>query len=251
MFKEGNIHAMQIQYSASSGEVSRMVDYMPDIFGKIWHTVFIIIKLHVPIFTGSAFQYWPYLRKLDLSCNKAAGGGFGESAACLTSFKQLQLLDIHQCCLSEDDVAALSNIFFFFKKRVDPPQIEVPHLGGYYSFSHTQIYLVTASTRSVFEFVVMPPSFGHSNKSYEHRGFSSLRSSVCCKLLQNISKEFSKPSVTFSEGESVTSLWTFMYLHILVGSTCALRQARTNLSSCSLCGAIHPFKVHGRSSSAA
>lgn len=61
-------------------------------------------------YLSSAFQYWPYLRKLDLSCNKAAGGGFGESAACLTSFKQLQLLDIHQCCLSEDDVAALTQV---------------------------------------------------------------------------------------------------------------------------------------------
>lgn len=104
---------MQIQYSASSVEVRRMVDYLAGIFGKMWLTVFIILKLHVPIFAGSAFQYWPYLRKLDLSCNKAAGGGFRESAAHLTSFKQLQLLDIHQCSLSEDDVAALSNIYIF------------------------------------------------------------------------------------------------------------------------------------------
>ncbi|XP_075058198.1 leucine-rich repeat-containing protein 31 [Mixophyes fleayi] len=59
---------------------------------------------------GSAFQYWPYLRKLDLSCNKAAGGGFREAAAHLTAFKQLELLNIHQCCLTGDDVAALTQV---------------------------------------------------------------------------------------------------------------------------------------------
>ncbi|CAH2247555.1 leucine-rich repeat-containing 31 isoform X1 [Pelobates cultripes] len=59
---------------------------------------------------SSAFQYWPYLRKLDLSCNKKAGGGFQEATAGLTSFKHLDLLDIHQCCLSRDDVAALTQV---------------------------------------------------------------------------------------------------------------------------------------------
>ncbi|KAM4041821.1 leucine-rich repeat-containing protein 31 [Anomaloglossus baeobatrachus] len=59
---------------------------------------------------SAAFQYWPYLRKLDLSCNKAAGGGFSEAAARLTAFKQLELLDIHQCCLSRADVTALTQV---------------------------------------------------------------------------------------------------------------------------------------------
>ncbi|KAG9468788.1 hypothetical protein GDO78_021933, partial [Eleutherodactylus coqui] len=59
---------------------------------------------------SSAFQYWPYLLKLDLSCNKATGGGFCEAAARLTAFKQLELLDIHQCCLSRDDVKALTQV---------------------------------------------------------------------------------------------------------------------------------------------
>ncbi|CAJ0922630.1 unnamed protein product [Ranitomeya imitator] len=58
----------------------------------------------------SAFQYWPYLRKLDLSCNKATGGGFCEAAARLTAFKQLEMLDIHQCCLSRADVTALTQV---------------------------------------------------------------------------------------------------------------------------------------------
>ncbi|KAG8581191.1 hypothetical protein GDO81_007584 [Engystomops pustulosus] len=61
-------------------------------------------------YLSSAFQYWPYLRRLDLSCNKAAGGGFREAAARLTAFKQLELLDIHQCCLSRDDVTALTQV---------------------------------------------------------------------------------------------------------------------------------------------
>ncbi|XP_063775669.1 leucine-rich repeat-containing protein 31 [Pseudophryne corroboree] len=59
---------------------------------------------------SSAFQYWPFLRRLDLSCNKAAGGGFREAAAHLTAFKQLELLDIHQCSLTGDDVAALTQV---------------------------------------------------------------------------------------------------------------------------------------------
>ncbi|XP_069829923.1 leucine-rich repeat-containing protein 31 [Dendropsophus ebraccatus] len=61
-------------------------------------------------FLSSAFQYWPYLRKLDLSCNKATGGGFCEAAAQLTAFKQLELLDIHQCSLSSEDVTALTQV---------------------------------------------------------------------------------------------------------------------------------------------
>ncbi|XP_075719773.1 leucine-rich repeat-containing protein 31 [Rhinoderma darwinii] len=61
-------------------------------------------------YLSSAFQYWPYLRKLDLSCNKATGGGFCEAAARLTAFKQLELLDIHQCCLSRDDVTTLTQV---------------------------------------------------------------------------------------------------------------------------------------------
>ncbi|KAM3930531.1 leucine-rich repeat-containing protein 31 [Leptodactylus fuscus] len=61
-------------------------------------------------YLSSAFQYWPYLRRLDLSCNKATGGGFREAAAHLTAFKQLELLDIHQCCLSKDDVTPLTQV---------------------------------------------------------------------------------------------------------------------------------------------
>ncbi|XP_053566096.1 leucine-rich repeat-containing protein 31 isoform X2 [Bombina bombina] len=59
---------------------------------------------------SDVFHNWPYLRKLDLSCNKEAGGGFKEAAARLTTFKHLELLDIHQCCLSGDDVDALTQV---------------------------------------------------------------------------------------------------------------------------------------------
>ncbi|KAM4695516.1 leucine-rich repeat-containing protein 31 [Discoglossus pictus] len=59
---------------------------------------------------SAAFPHWPCLRKLDLSCNKQARGGFRDAAAHLTTFKQLELLDIHQCSLSGDDVAALTQV---------------------------------------------------------------------------------------------------------------------------------------------
>ncbi|KAM4770766.1 leucine-rich repeat-containing protein 31 [Rhinophrynus dorsalis] len=77
----------------------------------------VVLKLHSTglqqdniKYLSAVFQYWPYLQKLDLSCNKQAGGGFREAAARLTAFKHLQLLDIHQCCLSGEDVAALTQV---------------------------------------------------------------------------------------------------------------------------------------------
>ncbi|KAE8603986.1 hypothetical protein XENTR_v10014528 [Xenopus tropicalis] len=61
-------------------------------------------------YLSAIFQYWPNLRVLDLSSNKEAGGGFREAAARLTAFKHLERLDIHQCCLSQDDVNALTQV---------------------------------------------------------------------------------------------------------------------------------------------
>ncbi|XP_029472386.1 leucine-rich repeat-containing protein 31 isoform X4 [Rhinatrema bivittatum] len=58
-------------------------------------------------FLSTAFQYLPDLRKLDLSCNKEAGGGFKDSAP-LATLKQLQVLDLHQCCITEADMVALT-----------------------------------------------------------------------------------------------------------------------------------------------
>ncbi|XP_041420882.1 leucine-rich repeat-containing protein 31-like, partial [Xenopus laevis] len=61
-------------------------------------------------YLSAIFHYWPNLRVLDLSSNKEAGGGFREAAARLTAFKHLERLDIHQCCLSQDDVNALTQV---------------------------------------------------------------------------------------------------------------------------------------------
>ncbi|XP_029472383.1 leucine-rich repeat-containing protein 31 isoform X2 [Rhinatrema bivittatum] len=60
-------------------------------------------------FLSTAFQYLPDLRKLDLSCNKEAGGGFKDSAP-LATLKQLQVLDLHQCCITEADMVALTQV---------------------------------------------------------------------------------------------------------------------------------------------
>ncbi|XP_039343294.1 leucine-rich repeat-containing protein 31 isoform X3 [Mauremys reevesii] len=57
-----------------------------------------------------AFQYLPELNKLDLSCNKEIGGGFKDSAAHLASFKDLEVLDLHQCCVTEEDMVVLTQV---------------------------------------------------------------------------------------------------------------------------------------------
>uniref|UniRef100_A0A8C8SMC9 Leucine rich repeat containing 31 n=1 Tax=Pelusios castaneus TaxID=367368 RepID=A0A8C8SMC9_9SAUR len=58
----------------------------------------------------AAFQYLPELKKLDLSCNKEIGGGFKASAAHLASFKDLEVLDLHQCCVTEEDMEVLTQV---------------------------------------------------------------------------------------------------------------------------------------------
>nr|XP_033815574.1 leucine-rich repeat-containing protein 31 isoform X2 [Geotrypetes seraphini] len=60
-------------------------------------------------YVGTALRYLPYLRKLDLSCNKEAGGGFKDSAP-VASLKHLQVLDLHQCCITEADMEALTQV---------------------------------------------------------------------------------------------------------------------------------------------
>ncbi|XP_038273506.2 leucine-rich repeat-containing protein 31 isoform X2 [Dermochelys coriacea] len=57
-----------------------------------------------------AFQYLPELNKLDLSCNKEIGGGFKDSATHLASFKDLEVLDLHQCCVTEEDMVVLTQV---------------------------------------------------------------------------------------------------------------------------------------------
>ncbi|NXL98591.1 LRC31 protein, partial [Tyrannus savana] len=58
----------------------------------------------------TALQHLAELRKLDLSCNREIGGGFKDSAARLASLKNLEVLDLHQCCVTEEDMAVLSQV---------------------------------------------------------------------------------------------------------------------------------------------
>ncbi|NXI43432.1 LRC31 protein, partial [Galbula dea] len=58
----------------------------------------------------TAFQHLAELRKLDISCNKEIGGGFKDSTAHLASLKNLEVLDLHQCYVTEEDVTILSQV---------------------------------------------------------------------------------------------------------------------------------------------
>ncbi|XP_060098484.1 leucine-rich repeat-containing protein 31 isoform X2 [Heteronotia binoei] len=55
-----------------------------------------------------AFQYLRELKKLDVSCNKEMGGGFRNSDAHLANLRDLEVLDLHQCCITEEDMAILT-----------------------------------------------------------------------------------------------------------------------------------------------
>ncbi|XP_012366079.1 leucine-rich repeat-containing protein 31 isoform X3 [Nomascus leucogenys] len=58
----------------------------------------------------AAFRYLGELRKLDLSCNKDLSGGFEDLPAQLVMLKHLQVLDLHQCSLTADDVMSLTQV---------------------------------------------------------------------------------------------------------------------------------------------
>ncbi|XP_039930527.1 leucine-rich repeat-containing protein 31 isoform X5 [Hirundo rustica] len=58
----------------------------------------------------TALQHLAELRKLDISCNREIGGGFKASTAHLASLKNLEILDLHQCCVTEEDMTVLSQV---------------------------------------------------------------------------------------------------------------------------------------------
>jgi len=63
---------------------------------------------HAPFsISDTALQHLAELRKLDISCNKEIGGGFKDSTAHLASLKNLEVLDLHQCCITEADMTIL------------------------------------------------------------------------------------------------------------------------------------------------
>ncbi|KAF3827294.1 hypothetical protein GH733_002780 [Mirounga leonina] len=55
----------------------------------------------------AAFRSLCELKKLDLSCNRELGGGFEDSSAQLATLEHLEVLDLHQCSLTADDVMSL------------------------------------------------------------------------------------------------------------------------------------------------
>ncbi|XP_071293165.1 leucine-rich repeat-containing protein 31 [Agelaius tricolor] len=58
----------------------------------------------------TALQHLAELRKLDISCNREIGGGFKASTTHLASLKNLEVLDLHQCCITEEDMTVLSQV---------------------------------------------------------------------------------------------------------------------------------------------
>ncbi|XP_027441547.2 leucine-rich repeat-containing protein 31 isoform X1 [Zalophus californianus] len=58
----------------------------------------------------AAFRSLCELKKLDLSCNRELGGGFEDSSAQLATLEHLEVLDIHQCSLTADDVMSLTQV---------------------------------------------------------------------------------------------------------------------------------------------
>lgn len=57
--------------------------------------------------SDSSLQQLADLRKLDILCNKEIGGSFKDSTAHLASLKNLEVLDLHQCCVAEEDMTIL------------------------------------------------------------------------------------------------------------------------------------------------
>ncbi|KAF7242591.1 Leucine-rich repeat-containing protein 31 [Varanus komodoensis] len=58
----------------------------------------------------NVLQHLLELKILDLSCNKLLGGGFQNTAAHLAGLSNLEVLDFHQCCITEEDMAVLTQI---------------------------------------------------------------------------------------------------------------------------------------------
>ncbi|NXS10822.1 LRC31 protein, partial [Neodrepanis coruscans] len=75
----------------------------------IYLKLYIITLSHFSV-SDTALQHLAELRKLDISCNREIGGGFKDSTAHLASLKNLEVLDLHQCCVTEEDMTVLSQV---------------------------------------------------------------------------------------------------------------------------------------------
>ncbi|XP_072546456.1 leucine-rich repeat-containing protein 31 isoform X3 [Salminus brasiliensis] len=58
---------------------------------------------------GEKLKFLPGLEHLDLSCNKESGGGFSTVTTSLSLLTHLKCLDMHLCCLTEEDTLALES----------------------------------------------------------------------------------------------------------------------------------------------
>ncbi|XP_015267068.1 PREDICTED: leucine-rich repeat-containing protein 31 [Gekko japonicus] len=110
-----------------------------------------------------AFQYLPELKKLDVSCNKEIGGGFQSSAAHLANLSDLEVLDLHQCCITEEDMAVLTQI--------------IPLLSSLQELdlsSNKSVGLSSDNLLSRFRFLPKLKSVLLSNCSLQENSFASL-----------------------------------------------------------------------------
>ncbi|XP_034153764.1 leucine-rich repeat-containing protein 31 isoform X2 [Pangasianodon hypophthalmus] len=59
---------------------------------------------------GEKMKFLVGLEHLDVSCNKECGGGFGAMASSLSFLTHLKCLDLHMCCLTEEDAQTLVQV---------------------------------------------------------------------------------------------------------------------------------------------
>ncbi|XP_060098483.1 leucine-rich repeat-containing protein 31 isoform X1 [Heteronotia binoei] len=110
-----------------------------------------------------AFQYLRELKKLDVSCNKEMGGGFRNSDAHLANLRDLEVLDLHQCCITEEDMAILTQI--------------IPLLSSLQELdlsSNKSVGLSSDNLLSRFRFLPKLKSVLLSNCSLQQNSFASL-----------------------------------------------------------------------------
>lgn len=59
---------------------------------------------------GGSLRCLPSVGELDLSCNKLLAGGLSRLTFHLAHVTHLERLDLHLCCLTRDDLEALSEL---------------------------------------------------------------------------------------------------------------------------------------------